>query len=201
MNAGAFRCFLDMHVGTSPTSRGIHMTTIIKETTVSHTEPMSNRRVCVRGIVYNQGRLLVQELRNSAGEGRGFYCTPGGGVDPKEDIISALQREMVEETGVEPVIGDLLFVQQFADTGAHGEDEQLEFFFAILNPEAYDAIDLATTTHGALEMVSCEFLDPTDINLYPSFLRNCDIESYLAGKHPTFIWNGLTHERAGTISV
>jgi len=158
---------------------------------VSQSEPHSNRRVCVRGIVYKDGQILAQELINSKGEGRGFYCTPGGGVDPKEDLITALHREMIEETGIEPVIGNLLFVQQFADTGAHGEDEQLEFFFAIQNPDDYGRIDLSQTTHGLAEMVSCEFIDTKTSNIYPVFLQHIDIESYLAGGQPVLIWNEL----------
>lgn len=158
---------------------------------MSQIEPTSNRRVCVRGIVYKDGQILAQELINKQGEGRGFFCTPGGGVDPKEDLITALRREMIEETGIEPVIGNLLFVQQFADTGAHGEEEQLEFFFAIQNPDDYTSIDLSQTSHGLAEMVSCEFIDAKTSNIYPTFLQEVDIDSYLAGNLPVLIWNEL----------
>lgn len=166
---------------------------IIKEGdhTVSQPDPITRRRVCVRGIIYKDGNILVQELINNKGEGRGFFCTPGGGVDPQEDLVSALRREMIEETGVAPVVGNLLFVQQFADTGNHGEDEQLEFFFAILNPDDYTQINLSQTTHGQAEMLSCEFVDQKTSNIYPTFLRDVDIDAYLAGAQPVLIWNAL----------
>ena len=48
-----------------------------------------------------------------------------------ESLLDGLRREMIEETGVKPEIGKLLFVQQFADTNSsskHGDCEQLEFF-------------------------------------------------------------------------
>jgi len=107
---------------------------------------------------------------------------------------------MIEETGIEPVIGNLLFTQQFADTGNHGEDEQLEFFFAILNPVDYSHVELSETTHGLAEMLSCEFIDPKTSNIYPTFLREVDIDAYLAGSLPVIIWNELGNKGA-TIEV
>jgi len=190
-----------MYVGTSPTSRGDPcITNYIKETTVSQPESTHHRRICVRGIVYKDGKILAQELINNQGVGKGFFCTPGGGVDPNEDLITALRREMIEETGIEPVIGNLLFTQQFADTGNHGEDEQLEFFFAILNPVDYSHVELSETTHGLAEMLSCEFIDPKTSNIYPTFLREVDIDAYLAGSLPVIIWNELGNKGA-TIEV
>ena len=53
-----------------------------------------------------------------------------------EGLLDGLRREMIEETGVKPEIGKLLFIQQFAESGeqsAHGPNEQLEFFFLITN--------------------------------------------------------------------
>ena len=158
---------------------------------MSQQDPITRRRICVRGIVYKDGKILVQELINKEGVGRGFFCTPGGGVDPYEDLVTALRREMIEETGVEPVIGNLLFTQQFADTGNHGEDEQLEFFFAILNPNDYTHIDLSQTTHGLAEILSSAFIDPKVSNVYPTFLRTIDIAAYLEGKEPVLLWNEL----------
>jgi uncharacterized protein with ACT and thioredoxin-like domain len=53
---------------------------------------------------------------------------------------------MIEETGIAPKIGKLLFIQQFDD----GEKEHLEFFFHIENVEDYEIVDLEATSHGTL---------------------------------------------------
>ena len=73
------------------------------------------RRITVRGVIYKDGKLFCQELKNADGTGRGFWCVPGGGLENGESLVEGLHREMIEETGVKPVIGKLLFVQQYSE--------------------------------------------------------------------------------------
>ena len=43
------------------------------------------RRVNVRGIIINdKGELFCQRLTARNEDGRNFWCTPGGGLDPLE---------------------------------------------------------------------------------------------------------------------
>ncbi len=96
-----------------------------------------HRHINVRGIIINdRGELFCQRLTARTGDGRDFWCTPGGGLELGESVLDGLRREMIEETGVEPVIGRLLFVQQFAiEVPAAGEPrEQLECLFHIRLP-------------------------------------------------------------------
>jgi ADP-ribose pyrophosphatase YjhB (NUDIX family) len=128
-----------------------------------------NRRVAVRGIIVRSGKLLAVRQKQYDGKAtttNDYWCTPGGGVDVGEPLVPALERELVEELGVKPIVGPLLYVQQFEHNGT----EHMEFFFAVLNPEDYVSLDLSSTTHGAIEIERFDFIDPAKEHLLPTFL-------------------------------
>src|SRR5215204_6448396 len=105
------------------------------------------RHVSVRGIAMLDGKLLCVRLKPYPGAIAGeydYWCLPGGGVEDGERVVDAFRREMVEELGVEPRIGRLLYVHQFAKK----DKDILEFFFHIKNPADYKQVDLSKTTHG-----------------------------------------------------
>lgn len=151
-----------------------------------------NRRICVRGIIYKNGMLFCQELKGIDGTARGFWCTAGGGLEPGESLREGVRRELVEETGVTPVIGKLLFVQQYSEnepTSDHQVSEFLEFFFHIENPDDFNAIHLEETSHGTLEVSRCGFVDPKTSVVLPKFLQTVDIESYISGSKPVYVYD------------
>lgn len=133
------------------------------------------RRVTVRGIIIKDGKLFAQKLNNKDGTTRDYWCTPGGGLDDGESLQDGLTREMIEETGVTPAIGKLLFVQQYADE----KREYLEFFFAITNADDYGQIDLHSTSHGAIEVAEFGFIDVTKEQILPEMLRTIDFSHSL----------------------
>ena len=156
---------------------------------MSHNEPPQNRRVNVRGIIYKDGKLFCQKLKNSHTlHSSEFWSTPGGGLDFGESLREGLVREMVEETGVTPEIGNLLFIQQFMD----GEREQLEFFYHITNADDYEVLDLESTSHGTIEVEEYGFIDPKTHNIKPTFLCERDIAAVIMNSHPVF----ETYERS-----
>ncbi len=131
------------------------------------------RRIAVRGIAVNDGKILCVKLKAYEGAIRGqYWCLPGGGVDERESLLDAINREMIEETAVKPVVGSLLFIQQF--TEPEKDKEHLEFFFHILNADDYLNIDLSKTSHGEDEISEIEFIDPTSNKILPEFLANID---------------------------
>lgn len=138
------------------------------------------RRVNVRGIIVSdQGELFCQQLTANNGKGRNFWCTPGGGLKSGESLLDGLHREMIEETGVKPEIGRLLFIQQFTESGeqsAHGPNEQLEFFFLITNWQDYQQINLEQTSHGVEEVAECGFVDPKTTRILPSYLTEVNLD-------------------------
>lgn len=148
------------------------------------------RRVCVRGLIYKNGKLFGQKLHNSKGD---WWCTPGGGVNAMESLHKALTREIIEETGINPAIGRLVLVQQFATDGvtSHGEDELLEFFFLIENADDYEDVDLDNTSHGNLEVYKFGFIDPTEKNLLPAILQTTEIIDAIVNEKPVIFFTRL----------
>lgn len=146
------------------------------------------RRVTVRGIVFQDGKLLCQRLKpGEDGKQRDYWCTPGGGLEAGESLYEGLRREMIEETAIEPKIGKLLFVQQYQDE----DKEYLEFFFHIENPRDYHNIDLTKASHGELEVEHVEFIVPKEHTVLPEFLQDTDLQTAIATKTNVLIANRL----------
>ncbi|HEU5121693.1 MAG TPA: NUDIX domain-containing protein [Candidatus Saccharimonadales bacterium] len=154
---------------------------------------MTERRVTVRGIVFKDKKILAQQLQPDAdGIERDYWCTPGGGLEAGESLYQGLHREMIEETGIAPKIGKLLFIQQYRDENK----EYLEFFFLIKNPEDYHTIDLAATSHGELEVKHVDFIDPEKHRILPAFLQTTDIEQYITFDIPPLVQDNINEEKS-----
>lgn len=129
------------------------------------------------------GKLLCVRLKpyyNAVDGDYDFWCLPGGGVDPGESLLDAFRREMVEELGVEPKVGRLLYVQQFP----RHDKEILEFFFLIENPEDFKGADPSKTTHGPAEIEAIDFVDPKTTRILPEFLTADDLPAFIASNDP-----------------
>jgi len=148
------------------------------------------RKVTVRGIVLHEGKLLCVRLKpykDHLRRDNSYWCLPGGGLNEGESLVAGVEREMVEETGITPVVGNLLFVQQFT----FEEKDYLEFFFHITNSEDYLHIDLTNTTHGMEEIEEIGFVDPTATRILPEFLKAEPLDSYAEGTMSTKIISRL----------
>lgn len=146
------------------------------------------RRIAVRGIIVHENKLLCFKLKHpKTDKTADFWSTPGGGLDDGEALHDGLMREMTEETGITPVIDNLLFIQQFAK----GDDEHLEFFFRIDNAADYLQLDLSKTTHGESEIAEHAFINPREHHLLPEFLQSQDF-SALNAHTPTLVFNYLS---------
>ena len=129
------------------------------------------RRIAVRGIFVHDGKLLCVKLKPYNGERKeDFWCTIGGGVNDGEPLLVAIRREIVEETGIVPTIGNLLFVQQYNEP----QQECIEFFYAITNAKDYIDVDLTQSSHGMEEIAELAFIDPGQNHVLPLFLQEVD---------------------------
>ncbi|HEU4966100.1 MAG TPA: NUDIX hydrolase [Candidatus Saccharimonadales bacterium] len=148
------------------------------------------RKITVRGIVLHEGKLLCVRLKpykDHLKRDNSYWCLPGGGLDEGEALIAGVEREMVEETGIKPVVGNLLYVQQFT----HGGKDYLEFFFHITNGEDYLHIDLSKTTYGQQEIEEIGFIDPTRTHVLPEFLKTEPLSELAASNGATKIISRL----------
>jgi len=85
-----------------------------------------------KGIILHENKVLV--VRHT--EASTYFAFPGGHLEWGETPVECVKREIMEELGVEPVIGSLLYVNTFIQTdGTHN----IEFFFEIKN--AFDYLD------------------------------------------------------------
>jgi 8-oxo-dGTP diphosphatase len=81
--------------------------------------------VCVGAVAVDADRLLM--IRRGHGPGAGEWSVPGGRVEPGELLAEAVVRELVEETGVEGVCGELVgWVERF-----HGDDHYVILDFRV----------------------------------------------------------------------
>ncbi len=146
------------------------------------------RRISVRGIALHDGKLLAVKLKPYKGsitKSAGYWCLPGGGLDDGESLIDGVTREMIEETGIPPVVGNLLYIQQFS----YEDVDYLEFFFHIRNGQDYRLIDLTKTSHGEAEIAEVAYIDPSAGNIKPLFLITEDLDAQADGDNPPTIFS------------
>ncbi len=94
----------------------------------------------VRGIILQNNKFLLVNL-----PGNDYYCLPGGKLEHGEDIKDCLERELVEELGVKPQVGRLLYVNNFIDKE---NNQNIDFMFEVLNGGDYLDLNNKERTHA-----------------------------------------------------
>jgi len=125
----------------------------------------------VRAIILHEGKLLAVKHPHDTS----FSALPGGHLEWDEDLKECLSREMIEELGVKPEIGRLLYVNKYTQ-----EDNKhyIEFFFEVKNGADYLNIEKLARSH-AFEIAEIVWVSPTDdIRIMPKSLG----EDFKAGK-------------------
>ncbi len=93
---------------------------------------MKPPELIARAVIHKNGALLVNGNTNKK-TGQKYVALPGGHVDPGEDCVFALKREIEEEMAAECEVGDLLFVVESIYAGREEGEKQrheLTLFFA-----------------------------------------------------------------------
>lgn len=81
-----------------------------------------HQRLAAYAVIVDEGRLLMARLSEQVGPAAGRWGLPGGGVDPGEEPVAGVVREVHEETGQHAIVEDLVQVQSM-----HWVDEGEDF--------------------------------------------------------------------------
>ena len=74
------------------------------------------KRISARGIVItDKGLAVIFRRKITDGVTKEYYVLPGGGINPGEEVIDGLKRELKEELNIDVNVKDLAFTNETED--------------------------------------------------------------------------------------
>lgn len=107
-----------------------------------------------RAVILHKGKMLVVRHKVDAS----FTALPGGHLEWGENVIDCICREIVEELGIAPKIGRLLYINTFIDSN---NKQPTEFFFEVINSAEYVDCEQLARSHSH-ELVEILWASPDD---------------------------------------
>lgn len=91
-----------------------------------------NLRVAMKAVIVKEGKVLILREAATYGEGtqHGRYHMPGGMVEPGENFKYALNREIMEETGLEADVIMPFFTGEWRPVVKGVQNQIIAMFFA-----------------------------------------------------------------------
>lgn len=117
-----------------------------------------------RAIIFHEGKLLT--VRHTHERAQDNTALPGGHLEFGENIEQCLEREIIEELGIKPVLGRLLYVNTFVSD----ENQPFEFFIEVLNGADYVGLKDLKTSHAFEIGEICWVGKDDDIKILPTRL-------------------------------
>lgn len=151
-------------------------------------EKKKTLRNSAKAVIIREDKILL--LRKADKDGS-YTVLPGGGQEFDETLTQALEREVLEETGAEVEVGELLHIREyfsekhefaFEDRALH----QIEFFFRCelkTEPDPGRANELDSNQQ---EVVWVRLSELEAVNFYPAAMR--EVLSHLeSGNFPVYL--------------
>lgn len=139
-------------------------------------------RTSAKAVIIQNGKLLAIKLNDGKEE---WYILPGGGQDCEEMLPQTVEREVLEETGIEVKCKELLFVIE----GVRGESfHRVDLVF--LCDYLGKALDAAI--HSDTNQIGVDWLDLSRLNqlpLFPSKLRRPIMNFYEGKEYRKYLGN------------
>lgn len=135
----------------------------------------SNKKINItsRGIIIHNDKMLVVTI-----VGNGFYCLAGGKIENEENLVECAERELLEELGVKPEIGRLMYVNTFFDKN---NVKNMDFIFEVKNSKDYLDLENVKSTHAFELSETCWKDRDEDVNFLPKKI----FEDFKEGNLPT----------------
>ncbi|MEG1547162.1 MAG: NUDIX domain-containing protein [Clostridia bacterium] len=134
-------------------------------------------RNSVKAIIIRDHKLLANKCMDKR-TGRVFYGLPGGGQEKYETFVDTLQRECMEELGIEVKVGELVLVREYIGrlheefSYKHMDVHQMEYMFSC---DLIGEVNLSRACNMDREQTDYEWLPLSNLKeyqLYPLTLRD-----------------------------
>lgn len=124
-------------------------------------------KIAQKAIIVKDGKVLL--MRDSR-EGRVIWELPGGRMNINEEPKAALQREIREELGVEVVVGEVVYMEQFLQ----GSEGKLAFMIAYATTLVDREAVFQTDPTEVCEIAWVSSRELLQYPLFPEFTRALD---------------------------
>jgi 8-oxo-dGTP diphosphatase len=126
---------------------------------VSDTRQYPERPIVgVGAVIVDDGKVVLIRRRYEPLQGQ--WSLPGGGVEIGETLEAAVAREMLEETGLEVVVGPVIEV---FDRIMRDDDERVRYHYVLVD---YLCWPIAGELRAGSDVDAAVFVDPADLKTY-----------------------------------
>jgi 8-oxo-dGTP diphosphatase len=141
-------------------------------------------RVRVNGVLIQDERILM--VRHDMGRGKSFWNVPGGGMKFGTSAAKNLEREFLEETGLEIEVEKFLFTYEYLKQPLHA----VELFFEVGSNGAEPILGKDPELDSSSQLISeVRFMDLEELNRLPQKAKH-PLFWHLKSLNDVRIWKG-----------